>query len=143
MALVRDHTLFSELWQQGLRAVPESGMAAKIAVYVREVTYVNNAPTVVKTYVYGNTSGAKARVQPLGTATKAEEVGDTTFVQRVLFSIPLGGNTGTLNPESMFVDVIESELNPELVGPVFVLREVVDSSNPIERTFIGEVDTSG
>lgn len=141
MALVRDRTLFTTKWQTGLRPVPESAMRGKIAVYTRTVTYSNNVPVVVKAYVYGDAAGAKARIQPLGQVTKDKDVGDTLYTQRILFSVPIA-NLG-LRPETMFVDVIDGGLNPELVGPVFQLKEVLDSSNPIERTFIAEVDTSG
>lgn len=143
MALLRNRDLFTDKWRKGLRAVPESAMVAKIAVYTRTVSYANNVPTVAKSYVYGNASGAKARIQPLATALKTAELGDTVFPQRALFSIPMGVNSSPLVPETMFVDVISGGLNPELTRHVFVIREVMDSSNPIERTFIAEVDTSG
>lgn len=143
MALVRNRELFTAKWQAGLKAIPESGMVALIAVYTRQVTYSNNVPTVSKTYVYGDESGAKARAQPLGVVVKSGNVGDTMFYQRVLFSIPMGENTEALVPEQMFVDVVDGGLNSELVGPVFQIREVLDSSNPFERTFVGEVETGG
>lgn len=143
MALLRDRDLFTSKWQTGLKPAPESGMKGKIAVYTRTVTYVNNVPTVVKSYVYGGAGAqaAKARVQPLGVVSKNVEPGDTAYVQRVLFSVPIANLS--LKPEEMYVDVIDGGLNPELVGPVFLIEEVLDSSNPIERTFITRVDTSG
>lgn len=137
MALVRNRKLFTARWQEGLRGVPESAMVAKVGVYTRTVAYVNNVPTVVKTYLYEG----EARVQPLGVVTKASNVGDTTYVQRVLVSIPMADYN--LRTEEVYTDVTECLLNPELVGLVFQVRETLDSSNPIERTFIVETDSSG
>ena len=41
---------------------------------------------------------------------------------------------------NMYVAVTECENNPVLTGYQYMIDEVIDSSNPIERTFMTHVD---
>lgn len=133
--LVRSKRIFTPKFVAGLKAFGESGYAATISVFTRTVTYEGITPTVVKTVVY---SGG-ARVQPLSTPSQVDAEGDHPFVQTVRFQI--NNQSTKLDPETMFVEITACANNEHLLGYTFVVKEVLDSSNPIEQTFTGVVDT--
>ena len=136
--LVRNREVFTSRWQSGL--VPGQGAAqpATVKVFTRAVTYTNNLPVVVETQLYSGT----ARVQPVRTPRRNPEVGDTREDQTVRFQLKL--NSLEFSADTMYVRVLTCPLNPALAnGDVYALREVTDSSNPIERTFEAVVDVSG
>ena len=82
----------------------------------------------------------KCRVQPIrGTSSVNQNANDTT-VQSVLISIPIGiGKNLDLRPEHR-ARVTADVLNPTTMAYVYVMQEVVDSSNPLERTFVFRVN---
>ena len=84
---------------------------------------------------------SKARIQPVRSANpKPNSVADTQ-VQVVLVSIPIGvGRTLDLRPKHRAF-VVESVNMPSLSNFLFVVQEVMDSSNAVERTFYFTVDT--
>lgn len=136
--LVRSRNLFTSGWQSGLVPGQVAAQSATVKVFTRTVTYVNNLPVVVETQLYSG----EARVQPVRTPRRNPEVGDTREDQMVRFQLKL--NSLELSADTMFVRVLTCPLNPALVnGDVYVLREVTDSSNPVERTFEAVVDVSG
>lgn len=82
----------------------------------------------------------KARVQPIRSAAVKDRAADSTTVQAVLVSIPIElGKNLDLRPRHR-AKVLESPLLPVLTKFIFVVREVLDSSNPIERTFYFDVN---
>jgi len=136
--LLRDRNLFTARWQSGLVPGQDAAHPATVKVFTRNVTYTNNLPVVVETQLYSGT----ARVQPVRTPRRNPEVGDTREDQMVRFQLKL--NSVNFSADTMFVRVLTCPLNPALVnGDVYALREVTDSSNPIERTFEAVVDVSG
>lgn len=82
----------------------------------------------------------KCRVQPIrGTSSVNQNSNDST-VQSVLISIPIGvGKTLDLRPKHR-ARVTSAPLNPTVTKYVYVMQEVVDSSNPLERTFVFRVN---
>ncbi len=136
--LVRNREVFNAKWQSGLVPGQVAAQSATVKVFTRAVTYTNNLPVVVETQLYSGT----ARVQPVRTPRRNPEVGDTREDQVVRFQLKL--NSLELSADTMYVRVLTCPLNPALAnGDVYALREVTDSSNPIERTFEAVVDVSG
>lgn len=131
--------LFTQEWVDSLRGVPERGMVASGRVYrasrgpYDETT--NDYPLV---YVFDITT--KMRVQPLRSATPRIIPNNTTDVQTVLFSVPVDVlNAVDLRPGDQ-VRVTESPLNPVLTNYTYIVFEIMDSSNPLERTFLCRSD---
>ena len=136
--LVRNREVFTSRWQSGLVPGQVAAQSATVKVFTRTVTYVNNLPVVVETSLYNG----EARVQPVRTPRRNPEVGDTREDQMVRFQLKL--NSLEFSADTMYVRVLTCPLNPALAnGDVYALREVTDSSNPIERTFEAVVDVSG
>lgn len=133
--------LFSEAWQDHYRVVPERGMKGKIKIVdldLSEETYVESQNDYV-TVEHVSYTG-KARVQPLRSARNVNGPGNDTTVQDVLFSVPIKSAPANLRPLRFHVYVTEAPLNPDLTRMLFVVHEVVDSTNPLERTFICKVN---
>lgn len=133
--------LFTTEWQSRYAAIVERSMVATIKVYIPgPATYDPDTDTwsASETVLYGVGtpigSDGRARVQPLRTARRADVPGDDTSVQTFLFSIPVRYNNIDFRPGHQ-VRVTASPLNTLLLKYEFVVSEVPDSSNPIERTF--------
>lgn len=142
-----ERTLFSPAWQEALRGAPESAMDATVLIFDTNTTGDVYNPdtdtwTRVVTTVYGPGVGdvtGKARVQPLRGTNTIEQSGNETGVQTVLVSLPIATKAIDFRPD-MRLNVLTSRLNPSLVHYQFVLTDIVDSSNPIERTLMFSVD---
>ncbi len=80
----------------------------------------------------------KARVQPLRTTRWVRVPGNSEPVLTILFSIPISSDV-VIDP-GLFVDVVTSPLNPDLLRYNFITIEQMDSGNPLERTFYGVVN---
>lgn len=80
-----------------------------------------------------------ARVQPLRVAQPRTAPGDTERTQQFLFSLPYEALDVDLT-EGMMLRVTKSPENPSLLSFVWSLYEVLDSSNPVERTIYGVTD---
>lgn len=133
--------LFDQAWADNLKGVPELGMKATIRLYdpnVSQVVYnpVTDTWTDVETTLYSG----KARVQPLRSAAAKAQGGNDTSVQTVLMSIPIAASLALDIRPAYQVEVLTATLNPSLVGYEYVVTEIVDSSNPLERTFLCTVN---
>lgn len=132
--------IFTQEWVDGLKHVPESGMAATIRIFVpgKETGWdsTTNTPILAPDVVIYED---KARVQPIRAASQKAVPTNTTSVQTVLFSIPIENKALDLKM-SYQVRVLEAPLNPTLVKFKYVLSELLDSSNPLEKTFYCTVD---
>lgn len=131
---------FTQEWVELHRQVPESAMIGRVQVFdpkLSESVYdpITNDYTDVKAIIVED----KARIQPIRSASLKPSQGNDTSVQTVLFSIPIAHKALALKPWYQ-VNILASPLNPSLVGVTCVLNEVLDSSNPIERTFYGTYD---
>lgn len=136
-------TIFTQRWQDELAPVAESAMAATIRIYDPRISeagwdfelgeYVGGTgPTTIY-------SGS-ARVQPLRSATEKAQPGDTALTQAVLVSVPIGKAEGLVFDTFHLGEVTSAHLNPDLLRFVYSVREVVDSSNPFERTLLFSVN---
>lgn len=132
--------IFTQEWVDGLSGIPEKGMAAKIRIFVpgKETGWdpTTNTPILAPDVVIYED---KARVQPIRAASQKAVPTNTTSVQTVLFSIPIENKALDLKM-SYQVRVLEAPLNPTLVKFKYVLSELLDSSNPLEKTFYCTVD---
>ena len=131
--------IFTQRWVDGLKHVPESGMAAEIAMYTlgdKVYDEATNTYVYTKNYLYTG----KARVQPLRSATPRILPNDTTSVQTVLISLPIDAVLNEDIRPSVQVRVTSAPLNPSLTKYQYIIKEIADSSNPLERTFQAEVN---
>ena len=134
--------LFSDAWAEGLRGTVESGMVAKVRIYIpgkpgewNDTTndWEDSEPDTVA-------YEGKARVQPIRSAADKSTPGNATTVQTVLVSVPREVTVEDVRPDKYQVRVIESDMNPQLLNFQFVLHEVLDSSNPLEKTIYCRVN---
>lgn len=81
-----------------------------------------------------------ARVQPIRAALQKDNNATDTRTQTVLVSIPIDtGRELDLRPRHRAV-ITECALMPVLTNFLYVVSEVMDSGNAIERTFYFTVD---
>lgn len=133
--------LFSPAWVNSVKGAPESAMVATVYIFdPRSSLEVYDAETDVWTEVPTSVYSGRGRVQPLRSANDKEQPGNETTVQAVLVSLPIA-ETATLNfRPGLQMNVLTAPLNPSLTTYQFVLQEITDSSNPIERTLIFQVN---
>ena len=125
--------LFSAAWQTKYAAQAERGMIGEIAVYtVADKVYDVDTDTWTQTTT--TILLDKARVQPLRSANDIDVPGNATTVQSVLVSVPVANNDVALYPGQL-VAVLVSPLNPQLLTLEYIVSDIVDSTNPLERTF--------
>lgn len=89
-------------------------------------------------YDYNITSAM--RVQPLRSATPRIIPNNTTDVQTVLVSVPIDALGDTDVRPGDQVRVTKSPLNANLLRYTYIVFEVMDSSNPLERTVLCRSD---
>lgn len=135
-SLVGAGLVFTQEWVDALKGVPESAMPASVQIWRKdgEPQYdeTTNTYTQAKTIWYEG----KARVQPIRNASDKVQPGDSTTVQNVLISVPIGAvKDADFRPQNQ-ARVTVSPLNPALCKYQYVLQEIMDSSNPIERTLM-------
>jgi hypothetical protein len=82
----------------------------------------------------------KARIQPLATAADRNMTGNNTEVQRVEMQIDFAGSSiADIRPGS-YVIVSNSPLDANLTKFIYIVKSVMNSSNPWQRTLMCEVD---
>lgn len=131
--------IFSQGLVDTMRPSVEAVMAAEGRVYrAKRGPYdpvTNDYPLV---YDYNITS--RMRVQPLRSATPRIIPNNTTDVQTVLVSVPINALGATDVRPGDQVRVTEAPLNPALLNYTYIIFEVMDSSNPLERTLLCRSD---
>jgi hypothetical protein len=133
--------LFTQAWVDALKGTPEQGMVATIelyepntgeALYDEETGEYVSEPTILYT--------GKARVQPMRSARQGGVQGNDSYSQVVQFQIPIDqGKLIDIRPKHR-VKVTAAPLNPMLTKYLYAVSEVLDSSNPLERTFYATVN---
>ena len=142
MALGRTTEVFSQKWQDRLSPATLHTMPATVQLFDPELadsvfnyttgTWEDNPLAVLYE--------GKARVQPIRSTSSINNGANDTTVQSVLVSIPItAGKTLNLRPEHRG-KVLTAPLMPVLTTFFYVVQEVMDSANPIERTFMFRVD---
>lgn len=130
--------IFNERWQAGLSAVAQTGMPAKVRLFrPAKGPYdpeTNTYPDISVTLYAG-----KARVQPLRSSRFEPAPMDSAYWQTVLISIPIEDAQGVDFRPADQARVTEATLNDALLKYQFVVNEIIDSSNPFERTLLCSV----
>jgi len=138
MGLNAYKTLFTPEWVQAVKTAPESGMTATVRLY-KEVRgafdpSTNDYAKTVTEYYTG-----KARVQPMRETRFVAQPNDSASVQKVLVSFPIDDLLGVEVPMDAQLRVTKCVLNPVLTKNQFIITDLMDSSNPVERTFMFQV----
>lgn len=144
MGLLNAHytgQLFTQAWVNAIKGTPEKGMTATIKLYDPTITDAVYDPA---TNTYVNTTEplyeGKARVQPLRSSRQINQAGNPSYGQVVQFQIPIDeGKLLDIRPRHR-VEVTACDLNPALMNFLYAVHEVMDSSNPVERTFVCTVN---
>lgn len=131
--------IFTQGMVDAMQPSVTSVMAAEGRIY-RSVRgeYDEATNTFPLTYVYDITS--KMRVQPLRSATPRIIPNNTTDVQTVLVSVPISALGATDVRPGDQVRVTSAPLNPTLTKYTYIIFEIMDSSNPLERTVLCRSD---
>ena len=134
------HTLFNKRWQDELHTATQKAYVAKVEIFSVDVSDAVFDPDTGE-YTYPNDKvvhySGPARVQPIRSANKVNSGAYDTRTQAVLFSISDLSLDLKLDWQ---VRVTECELNPVLTRYKYVIEELMDSQNLVERTFITKVD---
>jgi hypothetical protein len=131
--------IFTERWQEGLSAVAKTGMPATLRLFrLGERVYDPATNTYVDTTETLYTG--KARVQPLRSSRFEPAPMDSAYWQTVLISIPIEDAQGVDFRVADQARVTEAPLNEALLKYQFAVNEIIDSSNPFERTLLCSVD---
>lgn len=135
----RPRDLFSTAWVDALKGTIEASMIATVRFWSIDGEPIYDPDTDSWTTPTTPVYEGPARVQPLRTATQRNAPGNETTVQAVLFSIPIANKALNLRPE-LQGEVLVAELMPALATYQYVISEIMDSSNPVERTFLCTVN---
>lgn len=136
MGLGAYKTLFSKDWVNGLKGAPESGMAASVRLYRLDGAPVYDPTTNTYTTPQTDLYVGKARVQPMMYAVDRIQPNDSTINQKVLISLPIGPVLNVAFALGDMLIVTAAELNPSLTKYQYILTDLMDSSNPLERTLM-------
>ncbi len=133
--------LFSQPWVDELKTSPELSQVATVTIVnPKSSQRVYNALLDTWTTAAVTAYTGPARVQPLRSASAREVRGNETTTQTFLFSLPIGLSEGVDFRTGFIATVTESPLNAALLNYQYVLTEITDSSNPVERTLVFTVN---
>lgn len=128
-------------WPYHNRRVDSGFQICDAAIYYQDLedrTY--NATT--NTWSSGATSiwSGKARIQPLANSSERMVSTNDTFVRQVQVHINFAGNVIADIRPGYYMLISGSPLDANLTKFVYIVRSVIGSSNPWQRTLICEVD---
>lgn len=136
----RNH-IFNDAWIDELSTIATLGYAAELKIYTIDITEPVFDP-ITGTYTGGTGEttvwSGSGRVQPISSASNINNNASDTLVQKFRFQI--SARTIDIRPD-MYLVVTACSNNPVLLNYKYVIDEVADSSNLIERTFTAHVDT--
>lgn len=133
------NSLFSPEWRAALAPVPELGMLATVTIFDPESTEAVWVPGegMVTTPADPWAEGVKARIQPIRNTQYVQ--GDR--LQAVRVSLPIEGPYNGEPAVGFVMEVVDGgELDPGNEVLNYTCIETMDSSNPIERTLVFEVN---
>lgn len=130
--------IFTPEWRARYAPQVERAMPATGEI-VAPGTSVYDPDTDTWTEGYTELYYGKMRVQPLRSSSRRTAPGNTTEVLTYLISIPYPETETNFRPGNI-VRVTESELNPALTTYEFVVSEIGDSSNPLEKTLMAVIN---
>lgn len=142
MALGRGGDIFTQGWVDRLAPATLRTMPAEVEFYDPDLSEAVYDPAT-NSYIGGTVTSlyrGMARVQPIRSTSSVNNNANDTTVQSVLISIPIAfGKDLDLRTEHRG-RVWSAPLMPVLTKFVYVVQEVIDSANAIERTFVMRVD---
>lgn len=127
--------IFTQEWQAGLSRAVRTAMPAEVrffetgdSIYVPEENdYVTDTTTLYE---------GIARVQPLRSSRFEPAPMDSSYWQTVLISVPIEDVAGVDFRVGHQARVTLSPLNPAILKYQYNVNEIIDSSNPFERTLL-------
>ena len=135
-------------WVSHHRNVSSSFQVCNIEIYNEQLASREYNPTT-NTWDTDSSNiwAGKARIQPTKIASERNVPGNPTFVRQVTMQIDFGknqvegsdGEMADIRPGN-YVIVTESPYDPILKNFVYIVRSVMGSSNPWQRTLTCEVD---
>ena len=135
-------------WVSHHRNVSSSFQVCDIEIYNEKLgSRVYNATNNTWDTKSDNIWTGKARIQPTKISSERNVPGNPTFVRQVTMQIDFGknqvedsdGEMADIRPGN-YVLVTESPYDPILKNFVYIVRTVMGSSNPWQRTITCEVD---
>jgi hypothetical protein len=135
-------------WVYHHRNVSSSFQVCDIEIYNEKLaSRVYNAANNTWDTKSDNIWTGKARIQPTKISSERNVPGNPTFVRQVTMQIDFGknqvedsdGEMADIRPGN-YVLVTESPYDPILKNFVYIVRSVMGSSNPWQRTITCEVD---
>jgi hypothetical protein len=135
-------------WVSHHRNVSSSFQVCDIEIYNEQlISRVYDATTNTWDTESNNIWAGKARIQPTKISSDRNVPGNPTFVRQVNMQIDFGknqvegsdGEMADIRPGN-YVIVTESPYDPLLKNFVYIVRTVMGSSNPWQRTITCEVD---
>lgn len=135
-------------WVSHHRNVSSSFQVCDIEIYNEKLgSRVYNATNNTWDTKSDNIWTGKARIQPTKISSERNVPGNPTFVRQVTMQIDFGknqvedsdGEMADIRPGN-YVLVTESPYDPILKNFVYIVRSVMGSSNPWQRTITCEVD---
>lgn len=134
--------VFTLRWQAGMAATMRAVMPATLRIFRPGAPVYNPATNTysdVSTALYGGTEGAPGRVQPLRSSRFEPAAMDSSYWQTVLLSVPIQDVQSVDFRVGDQARVLESPLNFSIEDYQYVVTEIIDSSNPLERTLLCSV----
>ena len=132
---------FNTAWVESLRGAVERWFTATIVIYTTDIGDLEY-DTKTGTYEPASTPvpvfEGKARVQPIRTARALSNNAADTVVRSVRVQI---ADTALKLGVNFRMKVLESELSPSMQNFNYTIYDVLESTNPFERTFEAQVDT--
>jgi hypothetical protein len=130
--------VFTERWQAGMAETMRAVMPATLRLF-RVGTPVYNPAT--NTYSDASTTlyTGVGRVQPLRSARYEPAPMDSAYWQSVLLSVPIEDVKTVDFRVGDQARVTACVLNPMILEYQYIVTEIIDSSNPLERTLLCSV----
>lgn len=131
---------FTAEWQAGLAKARQPFMPTTVRIFDQGKGVYDPA---TNKYTYPNLTvvyEGEARVQPIRSTQSRILPQDNTTVQTVLFMIPLLEVQDVDFRPGLQARVTSAPLFPGVEGYQYVLREVTDAGNAVERTLVFTVD---
>ena len=130
------------------RAVARAFQLCTVTIY-NEVMSDRTYDAAANTWNTSNVSvwAGKARIQPSKASTTPNTIGNATTMRQVEMQLDFRGNTLTGSSGAMtdirpgnYIIVSDSPVDQQLQKFVYIVRAVVNSSNPWQRTLVCDVD---
>lgn len=131
--------VFTQAWQDGMAATTRTTMPATVRLFRKDPERVYNPVTNTYDEIPTELYTGVGRVQPLRSSRFEPAPMDSSYWQTVLISVPIADVKDVDFRVSDQGRVLEAPLNPAIQNYQYVVTEIIDSSNPLERTLLCSV----